>query len=370
MLGGPLATVIDEHGAPVPGCVDVPVTGGAWSCVPTVGLTSSSHTLTAVATDQSGNKAASPAVPIVVNAVSPVITSPSDKSTGNTTTPVFSGTGAAEGDTVAISDGKSQICVATVKSDLSWTCSPSVPVKDGAYTLTVTETDAAGNLSAPSAEVAYTVDTLSPAAPTVDPTNGTQVSGTGADGYTVTVIDENGAPVPGCVDVPVAGGHYVCAPVVPVALGDHLSVSTTDSLGHESAPITVTVLAVEIDAQFAQRRTGDDQQIVGYNFNPGEAVHAVVNSTPLDLGTKTADSQGRVVFNFTVPEGFELGTHTANLTGAVSGAKSVTFDVIDVSPPIRVSTGGSVARPFQWLASASIFLVGAGALLVALRRKP
>jgi len=77
------------------------------------------------------------------------------------------------------------------------------------------------------------------------------------------------------------------------------------------------------------------------------------------------------VFTFTVPADFELGTHTATLTGVESGTKSATFQVVPkpaVTPTVQ--TGGSVMRSPAGLAvGVAIILLGGAILLVALRRR-
>lgn len=56
-------------------------------------------------------------------------------------------------------------------------------------------------------------------------------------------------------------------------------------------------------------------------FAPGESVTGTVYSTPVPLGSKTADSKGRVSFTWTVPTDFEAGAHRVELVGA-SGTKA------------------------------------------------
>jgi len=387
---GDTVTVTDGNGVPVPGCTGIVVQGGEWSCTPTKPLPPGANTLRATETDMSGN-AGTPSAPVTVNVdtTTTAIGSPVDGTTVVSAAPVFSGS-AVQGTTVTVKDGNGTPvpgCENIVAIGGAWSCTPTSKLPAGQNSFTVTVTDSSGN-DATSAPVTVTVNVSPPAITspaggatllgTTPPISGTAV----ADGDSVTVTDAKGTPVAGCVDVPVVSGAWTCTPAGLPAGVNLLTAVETDQSGNIGTPSdairimvdssstptiatpkagTTVPAAPAVDTQFAQRRTGDDQQIVGLNFNPGEAVHAVVNSTPLDLGTKIADAEGRVVFNFTVPEGFELGTHTAILTGAVSGPASVTFDVIELSPPIRVSTGGSVGYPLWWIAGAGIVLLG-GAL--------
>jgi len=66
-------TVTDGDGKPVPGCVDVPVTNGKWSCTPTSPLPQGVNTLTPVVTDASGNKNTGDPVTVTVNTARPPV---------------------------------------------------------------------------------------------------------------------------------------------------------------------------------------------------------------------------------------------------------------------------------------------------------
>ncbi len=70
----------------------------------------------------------------------------------------------------------------------NWTYTPSTPIANGTVVNVVAQ-DAAGN-SSPGASV--TVDSQAPAAPVLNPSNGTTLSGTAEPGATVTLTDGNG----------------------------------------------------------------------------------------------------------------------------------------------------------------------------------
>ncbi len=71
----------------------------------------------------------------------------------------------------------------------NWTYTPSTPIANGTVVNVVAQ-DAAGN-SSPGASV--TVDSQAPAAPVLNPSNGTTLSGTAEPGATVTLTDGNGS---------------------------------------------------------------------------------------------------------------------------------------------------------------------------------
>ena len=84
------------------------------------------------------------------------------------TRPLISGTAAEAGGSVEIYDGTALIGTATVGSDRTWSFTVgSQPAKlaafaDGVHALTVKQVDASGNLSAASAALSITVDTVAP----------------------------------------------------------------------------------------------------------------------------------------------------------------------------------------------------------------
>jgi len=140
----------------------------------------------------------------------PVILAPGDGAVINNVSPVVSGTGDEIGNEITISvtgventdtDGFEAQCVTTVTDDeaWSWTCEAFELENDGLYSVTVTETDAAGNSA--SADSTFTLDTVPPAAPViVSPTNGLvtnnvspSVHGTGDEPGNVLKIVVTGA---------------------------------------------------------------------------------------------------------------------------------------------------------------------------------
>ena len=197
--------------------------------------------------------------------------------------------------------------------------------------------------------------TVSPAVLNVDLTNGSQITGTGTPDGAVQVLDASGSVLKGCENTTVdSSGHFMCVPTTPVKPGNSLTIIAVDPAGTRSAPVTVTVSALRATVASMTVKVGQVQTVTGYNFNPGEQVDLTLASTPVDMGTQTADVSGTVVFNFTVPQSLNIGTHTATLTGAQSGPVTGTFQVT-----LLVSTGGSLVASSPGLAA------GAGATGIA-----
>ena len=94
----------------------------------------------------------------------------------------------------------------------------------------------------------------------------------------------------------------------------------TTSVAPTAAP-TTRALAVQVHA------AGGAFTFTGSGFAAGETVTAEVFSTPLSLGSKAADANGRIVFSWQLPTGFPAGDHHVTLTGATSGPVTEQFTV-------------------------------------------
>ncbi|MDP5766445.1 Ig-like domain-containing protein, partial [Pseudomonas aeruginosa] len=73
----------------------------------------------------------------------------------------------------------------------NWSFTPGTPLANGTV-VNATASDPTGNTSAPAST---TVDSVAPAAPVVNPSNGAEISGTAEPGATVTLTDGSGNPI-------------------------------------------------------------------------------------------------------------------------------------------------------------------------------
>ncbi|AYY53832.1 BapA/Bap/LapF family large adhesin [Acinetobacter baumannii] len=207
---------------------------GTWT-VPNPGL-NDGDTVTAVTEDPAGNTSG-PAT-AVVDAVAPTVAL--DDVLTNDSTPALTGTVSDPTATVVVNvDGVDYPAVNN--GDGTWTLADNtLPVlADGPHTITVTATDAAGNVGTDTGVV--TVDTVAPAAPVIDPVNGTDpITGTAEPGSTVTVTYPDGttatvvAGTDGSWSVPNPGN---------LVDGDTVTATATDPAGNTSLPGTGTVSA-------------------------------------------------------------------------------------------------------------------------------
>ncbi len=104
---------------------------------------------------------------------------------------MISGTADA-GNTIIITDGNGNpIGQVTADGSGNWSFTPGIPLPDG----TVVNVVARSPSNVDSAPAVITVDGVAPAAPVIDPSNGTEISGTAEAGATVILTDGGGNPI-------------------------------------------------------------------------------------------------------------------------------------------------------------------------------
>ena len=127
--------------------------------------------------------------------------------------------------------------------------------------------------------------------------------------------------------------------------------------------VTPTVTAVSSDPSGSPdgvtAPAGGNVSGTAGGFIPGETVEVTLHSTPVDLGSLTANNNGDVAFSVTVPAGTASGQHELDLTGETS-ARSAILPVfvpyptaapiftVD-TPPATVAAGSDYLYTFQTL---------------------
>jgi chitodextrinase len=144
-------------------------TTGAYTITPAA-LSDGDYSLKVTATDTSGNtSAASDALPITVDATEPAQPAITTTTTlTNDATLTIAGTAEA-GSTVTLLNGEVALGTTTANGEGQFSITTST-LADSNYVLTVTATDAAGNISAASSALNITVDTTAPSAPSITTT--------------------------------------------------------------------------------------------------------------------------------------------------------------------------------------------------------
>ncbi|ELV2793314.1 BapA prefix-like domain-containing protein [Enterobacter kobei] len=341
---------------------------GTWTFTPSVDLSESTHQITVRATDAAGNTGpASPVFTLTVDLTPPatptaiVLTDDTGTIRGTITSgtatdaskPILAGTG-EPGGTITIYDNGVVMGTTTVLPNGTWSIRPDGPLPDGAHSITVVETDAAGNQSAASAPINFTVDTTPPLAPgnLVVSNDGGTISGTAEPGSTVTIRDGNvilGTSVADSV------GNFTLTLTQPKLNGETLTANATDAAGNTgpataaaapdtTPPQTPVIVSVIDDVQATTGPVGqngltnDRAPTLNGTGEPGSTI-TISNGSDI-LGTVNVPSSG--LWSFTPPVPLSNGTYvlTATATDAAgnpsgqSNAWTITVDGTAPDAPV------------------------------------
>ncbi|WP_280565083.1 Ig-like domain-containing protein, partial [Chromohalobacter sp. 48-RD10] len=349
-----LSGSVDDPDATVTVTVDgtdyaATIDGNSWTLPDgTVDLAEGDNAITVNATDLAGNPATpvtetvsvdvtAPDAPVIANATDDVEPLTDDLGSGDSTndlTPTLTGTAEASSTIEIFQDGTS---VGTTEADDQgrWSFTPETKLAEGDVSFTAEATDAAGNTSPDSNIFTLTIDETAPDAPTIDPTDGTELTGTAEAGSTVT-IDTNGDGEADETATVGENGSWSVTPQTPVEDGTEISATATDAAGNKSEPTTQTVDATAPDAPVITNATDDVEPLTedladGDSTNDltptltgsaeaGSTVEIFQNDT--SVGTTEADDQGS--WSFT-PE-TELAEGDVSFTAEATDAAGNTSD--------------------------------------------
>lgn len=344
---------------------------GSWSFTPLLGLDNRTHALSVTATDAAGNvSGSSPVFNVTVDTVAPTIPGAITVNddigsiTGNVTNggvsddtqPLLSGT-VEPGAKVSIYDNGILLTTVTANGSGQWNFQVITPLVQGGHSFTVTATDAAGNVSLPSASFNLTVDTTPPAAITtftvtddVSPVTGTLTSGSTTNdsqptlsgiGATPnsTIIVMDGTQEIGRVNVN-ALGIWTFTPTTPLSEGPHsLTLVVTDAAGNASAPTPAFNLTVD-----TQTPTAGALPIVSDNV--GATVGDLASGAQSDDNTPTLRGTVEGLAWVNIYDGSKLlATVQANASGAWSYTTSALSDGVHRFSTTVSDSAGNVSDP-------------------------
>ncbi|WP_448615987.1 LPXTG cell wall anchor domain-containing protein [Modestobacter sp. URMC 112] len=177
-------------------------------------------------------------------------------------------------------------------------------------------------------------------------------------GITVTAAGTNPAPAPAPDQKQTVDTPAPASTPVPAAI-------------RGASANTPGIVAKTSSASASELAPGKQVTRVLTGFKPNEQVTLTMHSTPVVLGTFTADANGVVTATFTIPAGTALSDHTFVYVGADG---SYFQETLRVGSGAAVATAGSglaytgadVAVPLAL--GGALVLAGGGALLVARRR--
>lgn len=226
---------------------------GSWTFTPSANLADGLHQFTATSTDAAGNVSPdseefnltidtlAPNAPVLevtddVGTIQDLLTNGGFTDDNQ---PELGGSG-DPGSTIAIYDNGLLVTEVVVDDNGTWSYTPPVALTDGLHSITLTETDLAGNLSAVSAPFEFTIDRTPPPAPSglVLNTEGTILTGTAEANSTVTVSNDLGV-ILGTAIADANGAFSVTLSAAQLN-GETLSTAATDRAGNEGPATDLT----------------------------------------------------------------------------------------------------------------------------------
>ena len=334
--------------------------GGSFSVDVPVALPEGDYTVTATATDGAGNSATVTENGGSIDTTDPVLTIDAQGLT-NDATPTISGTtDLSPGDTVSISvtdsGGNTQTFTATVQGDGTYTADVPADLAEGAYSVSVSATDDAGN-SATVADNNGNVDTAAPTL-TIDAQNITNdatptISGTTdlapGDTVSISVTDSEGNTQSFTATVQAGGGYSADVPA-DLAEGDYLvEVTATDNAGNQTiitdgnGIVDTTPPAISLDPV----ASGNDNTplLSGTTDLPeGTSVTLVVTDAGGNVQTLTATVNADGAFSVEVPDALADGNYSVDVSATDAAGNSTTVsdsgNINTNAPTITLDTLG------------------------------
>jgi Bacterial Ig-like domain len=276
---------------------------GSWS--QTIGvLANGAYSYTATATDAAGNVSA-PSSPLAFTVATtgpsaPTIADASDvngtvNAANDTASQALTGTAGAN-DTINVYLNGAAVFTTQANASGNWSQTIGV-LANGAYSYTATATDAAGNVSAPSSPLAFTVATTGPSAPTIADAavvNGTvnaandtaaqALAGTAGANDTINVY-LNGATTAAYTTQASASGNWSQTIGVLPSGSYSYTATATDAAGNISAPSSPLAFTVNTSAPSAP--TISDASVVNGYVN-------AANDTPSQALSGTAGANATI----------------------------------------------------------------------------
>ncbi|HYG83253.1 MAG TPA: Ig-like domain-containing protein [Verrucomicrobiae bacterium] len=370
---GAAVTVTDENNVALCSAV---VSGGSWSCTPTVPQTEGNHTYKATQTDVAGNTSPqSSLVNVTIDTTPPAapaapdMTPATDTGSSNTdnitrdTTPDFTGV-CTNGETVTLSIDGVAITPTALCAGGVYLITPASPIAHGDHTITATVTDQAGNVSPQSPSLPFTIDTALPAIPAApDMTSATDTGSSNADnitknnlpdftgsctnGDTVTLLIDGGA-----VGSQVcSGGTYTISAGTSLSDGAHeVTVQLTDVAGNTSAQSSGLNITIDTVAPPAPAITSPAN-----NTNTNDSTPAVSGTGENGATVTVTDENGATlctavvsggVWSCTPSSAIPDGPHTLRATQTdVAGNTSSPSNQVDIKIDTAIPAAPVVTTP-------------------------
>ncbi|MEE4453119.1 Ig-like domain-containing protein [Novosphingobium resinovorum] len=316
---------------------------GNWSFTPGTALPHGTL-VNAAAQDAAGN--VGPQASTTVDAVAP--DAPTIDPTDGT---LLSGTAEANSLLILTDGNGSAIGQVTTDGFGAWNFTPAVPLDDGTVVNAAAQ-DSAGNLSA---QASTTVDSTPPAAPTIDPTNGSQVTGTAEPNSTVVLMDGTGSRFAAFSSAAVpplgiligeattdADGNWTFTPLLPLPDGTVVIAVSVDAAGNVSGPVSTVVDGTAPAVPTIDPSAG---LLLEGSAEPGVSLRLTDGSGNL-IGETTSDGAGH--WSFAPPTGLPDGTGVdvvaIDEAGNESPPASIVIDALSpMTPFVEASNGIAIS---------------------------
>ncbi|ENM1057953.1 BapA/Bap/LapF family large adhesin [Enterobacter hormaechei] len=282
---------------------------GSWSFTPSVNLSEGSHQLTVRATDVAGNTGpASPVFTVTVDVTAPQTPSGFiiNDDTGVLKGAIGAGqftdaseprlTGRGEpGSTITVYDNGVVIGTTTVLPNGTWSITPTSPLAEGTHSITLRETDAAGNQSGLSQPINFTVDLTPPDMPVATLNSaGTQITGTAEPGSKIVITNNAGLQI-GTATAD-SNGNYVANLNPAQTNGEIISVVASDAAGNQSSPALVNAADITPPAAPGNLVVAEDGASLSGTAEPNSTIIIKAPDGTI-IGQATAGPDG----TFTIP---------------------------------------------------------------------
>ncbi|HEC0468183.1 TPA: Ig-like domain repeat protein, partial [Pseudomonas aeruginosa] len=299
---------------------------GNWAFTPATPLANGT-VINALAQDAAGNNSSPTSATVDSLAPAAPVIDPSNGS-------VIAGTAEA-GATVILTDGNGNpIGQVTADGSGNWSFTPGTPLSNGTVVNAVAQ-DAAGNTSGPAST---TVDSVAPAAPVIDPSNGSVIAGTAEAGATVILTDGGGNPIGQATAD--GSGNWTFTPSTPLANGTVINAVAQDPAGNTSGPASVTVDAIAPPAPVIDPSNG---VVISGTAEAGATV-ILTDGNGNPIGQVTADGSGNWSFTPGTPlaNGSVINALAQDAAGNTSGPASTTVDSVAPATPVLDPSNGTV----------------------------
>jgi len=289
---------------------------GSWDYITKV-LTDAKHTLTATATNSSGQtSAASAAVAVTVDTKAPAAPTIASDTVNSANQVVVTGTAEANS-AIKVYDGTTQVGTATTNSSGAWSVTTSA-LSAGSHALTAKATDVAGNVSAASTVVDPVIGSGSSGS-TGSGTSGSGTSGTGTSGSGTSGTGTSGSGTSGTG----TSGTGTSG----------TGTSGSGTSGTSTAPAAPKIGSFSTDSGVAGDHITNDKTLTLAGTAAANSTVKVFDGTT-QLGTATADANG--AWHYTtvaLPDGKHSLTATDTVSGVTSKASTVLDVTVDAAAP-------------------------------------